>query len=61
MTKEQKKELASKNWLELNKMQKTIRIKRMGEGNHKLVAHYSVILTELEHAKQIFKEIIDPE
>ena len=61
MTKEQTKELASKNWLDLNKIQKTIRIKRMGETNHKLVAHYSVILEELEYAKQIFKEIIDPE
>ena len=57
MTKEQ----ASREWLELNKMQKTIRIKRVGETNHKLVAHYSVILEELEHAKQIFKELIDPE
>tara|TARA_R100000152_G_C6666777_1_gene104175 strand:+ start:359 stop:532 length:174 start_codon:yes stop_codon:yes gene_type:complete len=57
MTKEQ----ASREWLELNRMQKTIRIKRVGETNHKLVAHYSVILEELEHAKQIFKEMIDPE
>ena len=57
MTKEQ----ASREWLELNRMQKTIRIKRVGETNHKLVAHYSVILEELEHAKQIFREIIDPE
>tara|TARA_R100000458_G_scaffold52584_1_gene54189 strand:+ start:179 stop:352 length:174 start_codon:yes stop_codon:yes gene_type:complete len=57
MTKEQ----ASREWLELNRMQKTIRIKRVGETNHKLVAHYSVILEELEHAKQIFKELIDPE
>ena len=57
MTKEQ----ASREWLELNKMQKTIRIKRVGETNHKLVAHYSVILEELEHAKQIFKQLIDPE
>ena len=57
MTKEQ----ASREWLELNRMQKTIRIKRVGETNHKLVAHCSVILEELEHAKQIFKELIDPE
>lgn len=57
MTKEQ----ASREWLELNRMQKTIRIKRVGETNHKLVAHYSVILEELEHAKQIFKQLIDPE
>jgi len=57
MTKEQ----ASRQWLDLNKIQKTIRIKRVGETNHKLVAHYSVILEELEHAKQIFREIIDPE
>ena len=57
MTKEQ----ASREWLELNRMQKTIRIKRVGETNHKLVAHYSVILEELEHAKQIFKELIDTE
>ena len=57
MTKEQ----ASREWLELNRIQKTIRIKRVGETNHKLVAHYSVILEELEHAKQIFKELIDPE
>jgi hypothetical protein len=57
MTKEQ----ASRQWLDLNKIQKTIRIKRMGETNHKLVAHYSVILEELEHAKQIFKQLIDPE
>ncbi len=57
MTKEQ----ASRQWLDLNKIQKTIRIKRVGETNHKLVAHYSVILEELEHAKQIFKELIDPE
>ena len=57
MTKDQ----ASKEWLELNKIQKRIRIKRMGETNSKLVAHYSVILEELEFAKQIFKEIIDPE
>ena len=57
MTKEQ----ASREWLELNRMQKTIRIKRVGEPNHKLVAHYSVILEELEHAKQIFKQLIDPE
>ena len=57
MTKEQ----ASREWLELNRMQKTIRIKRVGETNHRLVAHYSVILEELEHAKQIFKELIDPE
>ena len=56
MTKEQ----ASREWLELNRMQKTIRIKRVGETNHKLVAHYSVILEELEHAKQIFKQLIDP-
>ena len=57
MTKEQ----ASREWLELNRMQKAIRIKRVGETNHKLVAHYSVILEELEHAKQIFKQLIDPE
>ena len=55
------KDQASKEWLELNRMQKTIRIKRHGATNHKLVAHYSVILEELEHAKQIFKQLIDPE
>ena len=57
MTKDQ----ASKEWLELNRMSKTIRLKRHGETNSKLVAHYSVILEELEFAKQIFKEMIDPE
>ena len=57
MTKEQ----ASKEWLELNRIAKTIRLKRHGETNRKLVAHYSVILEELEFAKQIFKEVIDPE
>lgn len=55
------KDEAQKHWLELHKMSKTIRIKRMGETNHALVAHYSVILEELEHAKQIFKQIIEPE
>ena len=57
MTKEQ----ASKEWLELNRIAKTIRLKRHGETNRRLVAHYSVILEELEFAKQIFKEVIDPE
>lgn len=52
---------AQKEWLDLNRIAKTIRLKRHGETNNKLVAHYSVILEELEQAKQIFKQVIDPD
>ena len=54
------KDKASKEWLELNKIQKRIRIKRVGERNPELIDSYGVILQELEKAKFIFKQYIDP-
>ncbi len=55
-----KKEYAERQWLELNKMQKRIRIKRVGETNPELIDSYGIILQELEKAKFIFKQVIDP-
>ena len=54
------KDQASKEWLELNKIQKRIRIKRVGETNPELIDSYGIILQELEKAKFIFKQYIDP-
>jgi len=56
MTKEQ----ASREWLELNKIQKSIRIKRLGTRDSQVEMRLSIIIEELEELKKIFEKVIDP-
>ncbi len=56
MTKDQ----ASKEWLELNRMLKKLRIMKLGSSGM-FTRHYALCIHELEQAQKLLKQIIDPE
>ena len=57
MTKEQ----ASREWLEINKLLKRLRLMKVGTDSGRLKRHYEISIKELKMAQTYLKPIIDPE
>ena len=55
------KDEASREWLEINKLLRRLRLMRVGTDKGRLQRHYSIAISELEQAQAYLKPIIDPE